>query len=212
MNEIIEILWNVICIFNLILLFMTVICAQPDTSDYFAFFCWKYLLFNHNWSGSLCYALCWFQCGLKALEKSPGVLWPSGDSVTWCVTILIFKVPVFNILPKILKKKGVLSRNNNLGYLRNFTNFIFFPVFSAHNAYSSIHNHSIVEEYSSLLEGTQRWVTNQPNTSDNPYEDCSRKRSLNITAISKEIASELSHPSIQTFCLGVGCNTWYPSE
>ena len=83
----------------------------------------------------------------------------------------------------------------------------FFLFFSAHNAYSSIHNHSIVEEYSSLLEGTQRWVTNQPNTSDNPYEDCSRKRSLNITAIAKEIASELSHPSIQTFCLGVGCNT-----
>ena len=38
MNEIIEILWNVICIFNLIFLFVTVICAQPDTSNYFALF------------------------------------------------------------------------------------------------------------------------------------------------------------------------------
>ena len=49
------------------------------------------------------------------------------------------------------------------------------------------------------LQGTQKWVTLQPDDSYNPQELCSSKRSLNIADIAKEIADELPRQSRQVF-------------
>ena len=49
------------------------------------------------------------------------------------------------------------------------------------------------------LEGTQKWVTLQPDDSYNPYEFCSSKRSLNLESIAREIADELPRQSRQVF-------------
>ena len=49
------------------------------------------------------------------------------------------------------------------------------------------------------LEGTQRWVTNQPNNIDNPFENCHEKSSLDLAEIAKEITSELNDPSVISF-------------
>ena len=49
------------------------------------------------------------------------------------------------------------------------------------------------------LEGTQKWVTLQPDDSYNPFEFCSSKRSLNLESIAREIADELPRQSRQVF-------------
>ena len=49
------------------------------------------------------------------------------------------------------------------------------------------------------LQGTQKWVTLQPDDSYNPHEFCSSKRSLNIADIAQEIADELPRQSRQVF-------------
>ena len=49
------------------------------------------------------------------------------------------------------------------------------------------------------LEGTQKWVTLQPDDSYNPHELCSAKRSLNMAAIAREVADELPRQSRQVF-------------
>ena len=56
------------------------------------------------------------------------------------------------------------------------------------------------------ITGTQRWVTNQPNNIDNPFESCYEKRSLNLAEIAKEIASELNDPSVVSLCQDIGCD------
>ena len=75
------------------------------------------------------------------------------------------------------------------------------------------------------LEGTQKWVTLQQDSSYNPYELCSSKRPLNLEAIAREISSELPRQSRQVVinkgrsptrrqqrgpyspvCLGIGCS------
>ena len=56
------------------------------------------------------------------------------------------------------------------------------------------------------LKGTQRWVTNQPNDNNNPFEYCSEKSSLNLAEIAKEISSELNDPSVVSFCQDIGCD------
>jgi len=47
------------------------------------------------------------------------------------------------------------------------------------------------------MEGTQKWVTLQPDDDYNPYELCTTKRSLDLEAISKEITGELPRQSRQ---------------
>ena len=49
------------------------------------------------------------------------------------------------------------------------------------------------------LEGTQKWVTLQPDESYNPFELCSKKRPLSMKAIAREIADELPRQSRQVF-------------
>jgi len=49
------------------------------------------------------------------------------------------------------------------------------------------------------LEGTQKWVTLQPDDSYNPFELCSKKRPLSMKSIATEIADELPRQSRQVF-------------